>query len=65
MNSLEGCDSLTFEQMFSYKMLEKEEQNRDTRKVTKEYYMDSIDPNKKVMLRKKKVEKIPKKVDKF
>ena len=55
MNSLEGCDSLTFEQMFSYKMLEKEEQNRDTRKVTKEYYMDSIDPNKKVMLRKKKV----------
>lgn len=57
MNTLEGCDSLTFEQMFMFKMVEKDELYKEKRKVTKEFYMDSIDPNKKVMLKKKKIDK--------
>lgn len=50
MRDLEGSDSITFEQMFRYKMNEKDEEIRESKKVTKEYVMSALDPAKKIRL---------------
>ena len=37
--------------MFRYKMNEKDEETRESKKVTKEYYMSALDPARKVRLK--------------
>ena len=43
MKELENNDSVTLEQMFRYKLNEKEEELREAKKATKEYFMEVMD----------------------
>lgn len=45
MRELENNESSIVEQMFLYKLNEKEENDRESKKVTKEYHNGALDPH--------------------
>lgn len=47
LRDLENDDSNVIEQMFMYKLNEKEELDKEALKVTREYHNGSLDPNNK------------------
>ena len=54
MKYLENNETMYFEQLFRYKMNEADENKKESQKVAKEYYMQSLDPASKVRPIKKK-----------
>lgn len=48
MRDLETNETVTLEQMFRYKMNEKDEEDRESRKVTREFFMEALDASKRV-----------------
>ena len=48
MRDLETNETVTLEQMFRYKMNEKAEETRESRKVTREFFMEALDNSKKL-----------------
>lgn len=48
MSELDDNETATLEQMFIYKMNEKDDEKKEAKKVAKEYFMDQLDPTKKI-----------------
>ena len=48
MRDLETNETVTLEQMFRYKMNEKAEETRESKKVTREFFMEALDNSKKL-----------------